>query len=79
MLGGGDAKTHTRLLQEDSYDGRSIEKLECVNHVTMQMGTALRNLVEKGKAQGEPTGGRGNYNIGSQLWTQNSQQLVLGF
>ena len=71
MPGGGDAKTRSRLLQ-DPYDGRPIEKLECVNHVTMRMGTALRNLVEKGKAQGQPTGGRENYNTGSQLWTQNS-------
>ena len=59
MLGDGDAKTHSRLLQEDLYDGRPIEKLECVNHVTKRMGTALRNLVEKGKAMGEPIGGRG--------------------
>ncbi|KAL8585901.1 hypothetical protein ACOMHN_019316 [Nucella lapillus] len=44
MLGDGDAKTHSRLLQ---YDGRPIEKLECVNHVTKRMGTALRNLVKK--------------------------------
>ncbi|KAL8563508.1 hypothetical protein ACOMHN_066175 [Nucella lapillus] len=47
MLGDGDAKTHSRLLQEDPYDGRPIEKLECVNHVTKRMGTALRNLVKK--------------------------------
>ena len=71
MLGDGDAKTHSRLLQ-DPYDGRPIEKLECVNHVTMRMGTAPRNLVEKGKVQGQPTGGRGNYSTGSRLWTQNS-------
>ncbi|KAL8610608.1 hypothetical protein ACOMHN_006327 [Nucella lapillus] len=49
MLGDGDAKTHSRLLQEDPYDGRPIEKLECVNHVTKRMGTALRNLVKKKK------------------------------
>ena len=78
MPGDGDAKTHSRLLQ-DPCDGRPIEKLECVDHVTKRMRTALRNLVEKGKAQGQPTGGRGNYNTGSQLWTQNGQQLVLGF
>ena len=71
MPGDGDAKTHSRLLQ-DPCDGRPIEKLECVNHVTMWMGTVPRNLVEKGKAQGQPTGGRENYNTGSRLWTQNS-------
>ena len=59
MLGDGDAKTHARLLQEDPYDGRPVEKLECVNHVTKRLGTALRNLAEKKKAQGEPVGGHG--------------------
>lgn len=59
MLGDGDAKTYATLLEEDPYDGVHIEKLECVNHVTKRMGTALRNLVEKKKAQGESISGRG--------------------
>nr|KAG5694518.1 hypothetical protein BaRGS_030393 [Batillaria attramentaria] len=59
MLGDGDTKTHAKLLEEDVYNGRPIEKIECVNHVTKRLGTALRTLVEKRKAQGQPIGGRG--------------------
>lgn len=59
MLGDGDAKTHAKLLEEDVYDGRPIEQIECVNHVTKRLGTALRTLVEKQKAQGQPIGGKG--------------------
>ncbi|KAK7473611.1 hypothetical protein BaRGS_00035158 [Batillaria attramentaria] len=59
MLGDGDTKPHAKLLEEDVYNGRPIEKIECVNHVTKRLGTALRTLVEKRKAQGQPIGGRG--------------------
>ena len=59
MLGDGDAKTYARVCEDDPYDGRPIEKLECVNHVTKRMGTALRNLVQNKKAQGQPIGGKG--------------------
>lgn len=58
MLGDGDAKTHAALLQDDPY-GVPIQKLECVNHVTKRMGTALRNIVQTRKAQQAPIGGRG--------------------
>ena len=47
-----------KLLDFDPYDSRSIEKLEGINHITKRMGTALRSLVEKQKAQGEPIGGQ---------------------
>lgn len=59
MLGDGDAKTHQKLLNENVYDGFPIEKIECVNHVTKRLGTALRALVDKRKAQGQPIGGKG--------------------
>ena len=59
MLGDGDAKTYKKLLDIDPYESQPTEKLECINHVTKRMGTALRSLVEKQKAQGEPFGGRG--------------------
>ena len=59
MLGDRNAKTNARLLQEDPYDGRPIEKLVCVSHVTKRLGTALKNLVEKKKAQGGISGGGG--------------------
>ena len=59
MLGDGDAKTYARVCEDDPYDGRPTEKLECVNHVTKRIGTALRNLVQNKKAQGQPIGGKG--------------------
>ena len=37
----------------DLYDGGQIEELEYTNHVTKGMGTALGNLEEKRKAQGQ--------------------------
>ncbi|KAL8616728.1 hypothetical protein ACOMHN_017766 [Nucella lapillus] len=59
MLGDGDAKTYKRVIEADPYEGYPIEKLECVNHVTKRMGTALRNLVQKRKAQSQTISGRG--------------------
>lgn len=59
MLGDGDAKTHSRLVADDPYGGHQIDKLECINHVTKRKATALRNLVAKMRAQGEPIGGKG--------------------
>ena len=59
MLGDGDAKTHAALLAEDPYGGYPIEKIDCVNHVTKRLGTALRNLVQTRKAQHAPIHGRG--------------------
>ncbi|XP_076470600.1 uncharacterized protein LOC143300657 [Babylonia areolata] len=59
MLGDGDAKTYKCLTEADPYDGYPIEKIDCVNHVVKRMGTALRNLVQKRKAQIQSIGGRG--------------------
>lgn len=59
MLSDGDAKAHAAVLAVDPYGEHKVEKEECVNHVTKRMGTALRTLLEKSKAQGKPLGGRG--------------------
>ena len=59
MLGDGDAKSHAKLLEDDPYNGTLVTNMECVNHVTKRMGTALRTLVEKRKAQKLSIGGRG--------------------
>jgi hypothetical protein len=37
----------------------TIEKEECVNHVSKRLGTALRNVVEMCKKRGITLGGRG--------------------
>ena len=61
MLGDGDGKAHTKVNAEKVYgEGVEVRKIDCCNHVTKRMGTALRNLVEKRKAQHAPIGGRGN-------------------
>ena len=66
MLGDGDARTFARLLQDAPCGADNpIEKIECVNHVTKRLETALRNLVEKKKAQKEPVGDHGKL---TQLW-----------
>ena len=60
MLGDGDGKAHGKVNGLHPYRPEvSIKKIECVNHVTKRMGTALRTLAEKRKAQKLPTGGRG--------------------
>ena len=59
MLGDGDAKSHAKLLEDDPYNGTLVTNMECVNHVTKRMGTALRTLVEKRKAQKLSIGGTG--------------------
>lgn len=41
MIGDGDAKTYAELTKENPYPGKTIEKIECVNHITKRMGTAL--------------------------------------
>ncbi|XP_076447559.1 uncharacterized protein LOC143284609 [Babylonia areolata] len=59
-LGGGDGKAYAAVNESAPYgDSFEVEKIECVNHVTKRMGTALRNLVEKQKAIEQPIGGRG--------------------
>lgn len=59
MLGDGDTKTHAAVRRLDPYNGIPIEKIECLNHITKRMGTALHNLVQQKKAQKKPIGGRG--------------------
>ncbi|XP_070395670.1 uncharacterized protein [Dermacentor albipictus] len=56
----GDSRTFHALTSGGVYGYISIEKKDCLNHVHKRMGTALRNLVEKKKAQGESLGGKGN-------------------
>ena len=51
MLGDGDGKAHGKVNGLHPYGPEaSIKKIECVNHVTKRMGTALRTLVEKRKS-----------------------------
>ena len=59
MVGDGDAKAHAAVVGVSPYGDLEVEKEECINHVTKRMGTALRNMVEKSKAEGEQLGGRG--------------------
>ncbi|KAM7282574.1 hypothetical protein ISCGN_002720 [Ixodes scapularis] len=59
VLSDGDSRTFHALSEAKVYGFIKIEKKDCVNHVHKRMGAALRNVVEKKKAQGESLGGRG--------------------
>lgn len=59
VLSDGDSRTFHALTEEKVYGFVPIDKKDCLNHVHKRMGAALRNVVEKRKAQGEALGGRG--------------------
>lgn len=59
MVSDGDAKTISALTSLDPYQGQIVQKEECVNHVSKRLGTALRQAVQKSKAEKQSIGGRG--------------------
>ncbi|CAN8002053.1 unnamed protein product [Ixodes hexagonus] len=59
ILSDGDSRTFHALTEEEVYGYVTVQKKDCLNHVHKRMGAALRTLVEKKKAQGNPLGGRG--------------------
>ncbi|XP_070175731.1 uncharacterized protein [Littorina saxatilis] len=60
MLSDGDTKTFQELSKIKPYgDQVTIEKEECINHVSKRLGTALRNLVTDCRKKGITLGGRG--------------------
>ncbi len=60
MLSDGDSKSFTAISKEKVYgESVTIEKEECVSHVSKRMGTALNNLKSESKAQKQSIGGKG--------------------
>ncbi|KAH7972451.1 hypothetical protein HPB52_012439 [Rhipicephalus sanguineus] len=59
VLSDGDSRTFHALSEAEAYGFIQIDKKDCINHVHKRMGAALRNIVDKKKAQGESLGGRG--------------------
>lgn len=60
MLCDGDSRAFNSLQEAQVYGFVPIEKEDCVNHVHKRMGTALRNLLQKQRAEGKPSlGGKG--------------------
>ncbi|KAE8738831.1 hypothetical protein FOCC_FOCC015663 [Frankliniella occidentalis] len=59
MLSDGDGKTFDHLQSLDIYNGITLVKEECTNHVEKRLGTALRNVVDTEKKRGVTLGGRG--------------------
>ncbi|CAN8014554.1 unnamed protein product [Ixodes persulcatus] len=59
VLFDGDSRTYHALTEDAVYGFVEIEKKDCLNHVHKRMGSALRTLVDKKKAQGEALGGKG--------------------
>lgn len=56
MFSGGDSRTFHALTKQAVYGFIKVDKKDCINHVHKCMGAALRGLVDKKKAQGEPLG-----------------------
>ncbi|KAH7947155.1 hypothetical protein HPB52_007759 [Rhipicephalus sanguineus] len=52
VLSDGDSRTFHALSEAEVYGFIQIDKKDCINHVHKRMGAALRNLVDKKKAQG---------------------------
>lgn len=44
MLGDEDSKSFSAVLASDPYGDVTVEKLECIGHVSKRMGTRLRKL-----------------------------------
>ncbi|KAH7962376.1 hypothetical protein HPB52_015760 [Rhipicephalus sanguineus] len=51
VLSDGDSRTFHALSEAEVYGFIQIDKKDCINHVHKRMGAALRNLVDKKKAQ----------------------------
>lgn len=49
FIGDGDVNTYQKVTNSDPYQGKTVEKLECVGHVQKRLGTRLRNLKKKTK------------------------------
>jgi hypothetical protein len=58
FLGDGDAKTYDQLCSRKIYGDIDIAKVDCINHVSKRMGTALRDFHEKNPAARLPQKGR---------------------
>lgn len=60
ILCDGDSRTFNAIQEAEVYGFVEVVKEDCVNHVQKRMGTALRNLVQKHKADGKRNlGGKG--------------------
>ncbi|KAH7975861.1 hypothetical protein HPB52_006364 [Rhipicephalus sanguineus] len=51
VLSDGDSRTFHALSEAEVYGFIQIDKKDCINHVHKRMGAALRNIVDKKKAQ----------------------------
>ena len=61
FLSDGDNKAYDAVSVFKIYGtSRSIQKEDCINHVSKRVSTALRNLVERSKAQKESISGKGS-------------------
>lgn len=60
MLSDGDSKSFKHIVEEEVY-GKDVtmNKEDCVNHVSKRMGTALKNLKDQCTAQGQSISGKG--------------------
>lgn len=54
VVSDGDSKTFLHLSEMNLHDGKTIEKVECLNHVAKRLGTGLRKIVTDNTGTGEP-------------------------
>lgn len=59
VLSDGGSRTFYALSKAEVYEFVEIDKKDCINHVQKRAGTALQNLIDKKRDQGESLGGRG--------------------
>lgn len=52
-LGDGDSKSYKAVVDMDPYNGKNIEKLECVGHYQKRVGKALRCLSKEKRLGGK--------------------------
>ncbi|KAK7101737.1 hypothetical protein V1264_020074 [Littorina saxatilis] len=72
ILSDGDTKTFQELSKIKPYgDQVTIEKEECINHVSKRLGTALRNLVTDCRKKGITLGRRGYQEVDDILQSGN--------
>lgn len=74
----GDCRTFYALTAAGVYGFISISKKDCINHVAKRMGTTLRGVLDKTKAQGESLGGRGRLTQDRIKKIQSTTAMPLG-
>lgn len=58
VVSDGDSKKFCHLSEIKPYGDKTIDKVECLNHVAKRLGTGLRNIRSMSAGTNEPLGGK---------------------